>query len=83
MSNLYKVSAYVVYDHEQAAFCFYGGDWDGVKMIPSHYITYVEQQGDYICVVCDTRHHKETFLVYSESVEHDVEAITYLLEEFS
>jgi hypothetical protein len=80
---VHLISQNIAWDHLAGVFMFYGGQWDGAKIIPSHYISRVESEPDYIRVVCDTKRHKETILVHSEKVESDVEAINWILSEFA
>lgn len=80
--SIYRISTFIAYDHEQGAFMFYDEATAHMKMLPAQYISEVEAGMRVVKIICNTKHHVETFDVKSKDPESDVEKIKYLLDEF-
>ncbi|MNK39742.1 hypothetical protein D3C87_583620 [compost metagenome] len=77
--SIYKIDPLVAYDHDQGAFMFYG---DGLRMIPSHYVSRFEVGENELVVVCDTKYLKETIHFECNDPVSLCEKLTVLLEDF-
>lgn len=80
--SVYKVTPTIAYDHDQGAFMFYGDQFDGLKMLPTHYVSSIEPGDDHFVVVCNTKHHTETIRIECADPFSICEKLNTILEEF-